>query len=221
MPVGRKNWFEGNGIRGGGGRGMSAGERPDTMDAQEMLTASGPLTGSETLRNDSVPGSANLLSSGALGKGRSTWASGRPNQNQRASTAFPFVSTSAPGNKTRKTWVARDAIPEGREGGGGAGPSSKSVLTRKTTLTYDPENPDRPPKFTTWVEESFIDTPFRAEENRRSSSVLGYNQGGVRISMGAGAGAGASGGKKQDLIQRRRSKSMGEMSEVSEIGTAI
>lgn len=88
-------------------------------------------------------------------------------------------------------------------------------------LTYDPENPDRPPKFTTWLEESFIDRPLRAEENRRSSSVLGYNQGGVRISMAADADPGASGGKKQSLMQRRRSKSMGEMSEVSKIGTAI
>lgn len=218
LPRGRKVWD--------GGR-----ERPDTVDTQEMIN--GPLTGSETLQNSaSMPGSGNPLASGARAQGRTTWAAagrGQSRQIGRQDMDFPFADPDddeTGGQKSRKTWAARGTIPEEgmrMRGGGGTSTAAtqstagmRSVLTRKNTLTYDPEHPDRPPKFTTWLEESFrAVSPFPEIEgaNRRSSSVLGYNN---RVSVMPFPGQ-----PRKSLMQRRRSKSMGEMSEVSEIGTAI
>lgn len=191
LPGGRKNWI--------------TRSRPGTVETAEITgTGTGMLSGSPTLLNSGpLPGSAT----------RQTWAPTREarergGQRSQSDMDFGFSGVYGSGSNpnqgqkdTRKTWAAREAIPEERPKG----------MVRKNTLTYDPEHPDRPPKFTTWLEESFRSvSPFpNIENDERFSGMMG--KGKQRMSSYLGQ-------KKQSLMQRRRSKSMGE---VSDIGTAI
>jgi membrane protein implicated in regulation of membrane protease activity len=183
MPVGRKSWL--------------SRSRPDTVEtAQVTGTETGMLSGSPTLLNSGpLPGSAT----------RQTWAPSREGRERRGNRSqgdidFGFGGSNSSPKETRKTWAAREMIPEERPG-----------MVRKNTLTYDPEHPERPPKFTTWLEDSFRSvSPFPDMEDEKFA--------GMAKRRSSYLGNGPNWQKKQSLIQRRRSKSMGE---ISDIGTAI
>ncbi|PVH72244.1 hypothetical protein DL98DRAFT_576926 [Cadophora sp. DSE1049] len=111
---------------------------------------------------------------------RKTWAVGpvprereRAANRQRVTEPFMASSGSSDASLTRQTWspskddllqsqsatlVTTPGLPTGMSALSRDAPSSSerpSNLVRKNTLTYDPEHPDRPPKFTTWLEDSF------------------------------------------------------------------
>ncbi|KAH9212716.1 hypothetical protein DL95DRAFT_174605 [Leptodontidium sp. 2 PMI_412] len=109
---------------------------------------------------------------------RKTWAVGpvprdreRAANRQRVSEPFMASSGSSISSLNRETWspskddllqsqsatlVTTPGFPTGVSTLSRDGLSERpSNLVRKNTLTYDPEHPDRPPKFTTWLEDRF------------------------------------------------------------------
>lgn len=209
-----------------------SGSRPET--AQISGGTNGMLSGSATLMGvQSQMGSAPLRRADGR-DGRQTWApngglvQGRGGGLTRGDMDFAFGDSQS--GDGRKTWAVN---PDGRrkETGPNENGSMKSVMTRKNTLTYDPEHPERPPKFTTWLEESFRSvSPFPdmdggEKAKKRRSSIFGSRwreSGGLaEILNGRSDGMGEGMGKRKSrmsLMQRRRSRSMGE---VSDIGTAF
>ncbi|CAL3972309.1 hypothetical protein PZA11_004543 [Diplocarpon coronariae] len=123
---------------------------------------------------------------------RKSWAMGpAPRPRQRLSV-FPFTDTNPPrvaSSPSRRTWSPdkeRDetvlsqsqtatliATPGFLSGGlptsaqsASVSNGNVSVMVRKNALTYDLEHPDHPPKFTTWLEESFRSvSPFPTLRN--------------------------------------------------------
>jgi hypothetical protein len=197
MPVGRKAWL--------------TRSRPDTVETAEMTgTGTGMLSGSPTLLNSGpLPGSATRQTWAPSREVRERGGGGAGGQRSQSEMDFGFGNGNGNGGSTfgsrdtRKTWAARDAIPEERP-----------MMVRKNALTYDPEHPERPPKFTTWLEESFRSvSPF---PNMEDEEELARKSKGHRLSYFPGGPL--KGQKKLSLIQRRRSKSMGE---ISDIGTAF
>lgn len=135
MPVGRSTWS----------RGKSQDERRtwnrDAPDARSTVSTEMPIQGA-----------------------RQTWANNAVRNPGRASAQFPF-----PGPSRAKTWSPKDesrtVTANGMDEDGNTAilsprtprerASERPGMIRKNTLTYDPEHPERPPKFTTWLEDSF------------------------------------------------------------------
>ncbi|KAG4427357.1 hypothetical protein IFR05_017160 [Cadophora sp. M221] len=142
---------------------------------------------------------------------RKTWAAVGPvperaANRQRVTEPFMASSGSSIASLNRQTWspskdddllqsqsatlVMTPGFPTGVSALSRDGPSERpSNLVRKNTLTYDPEHPDRPPKFTTWLEDSFRSvSPFptigavQTATPEVSRSVLGRQS--VRVGNG-------------------------------------
>lgn len=189
-----------------------SGSRPETAIVTGGTGGTGMLSGSATLMGQnsqmgSAPMRGNVMSSERRTYG-GNGLQGRGGGLSRGDIDFAFKDGSGM-TEERKTWAPN----QGGQGRGqmGPSPSMKSVMTRKNALTYDPEHPERPPKFTTWLEESFRSvSPFPQMEDGEKGNGRQSILGNIRNSMG--------GAKRMSLMQRRRSKSMGE---ISDIGTAF
>ncbi|KAK0115679.1 hypothetical protein ONS95_000053 [Cadophora gregata] len=146
---------------------------------------------------------------------RKTWTVGpAPRERERAAKRErvnePFMTSSGSSDVSlsRQTWspskddllqsqsatlVTTPGLPTGMSAPlSRDGPSSERPvgnMVRKNTLTYDPDHPDRPPKFTTWLEESFRSiSPFptmgavQTARPEMSRAVLGRQS--VRVGTG-------------------------------------
>jgi hypothetical protein len=98
---------------------------------------------------------------------RKTWASqhGGSERSGARSTQFPIQGP------TRKTWSGKgeDNITAREMDGDDDQP--RPSLSRKNTLTYDPQRPEEPPRFRSWLEENFknviaTESPGEKEEKK-------------------------------------------------------
>lgn len=137
---------------------------------------------------------------------RQVWATKSPATPGRASASrFQFPSRAnilSPKDESR-TVTANGMDEDGNTVLGSAGLTSagsreieRPGLIRKNTLTYDPEHPERPPKFTTWLEESFRSvSPFPRVGAVNSPQQPEIKRTNVRRSeMGSRGGPSARGG---------------------------
>ncbi|KUJ24681.1 uncharacterized protein LY89DRAFT_776748 [Mollisia scopiformis] len=128
MPVGRNTWSRGK-----------------SMDERRTWTRDGPDARSTVSTEMPIQGA------------RKTWAPNVPRTPGRASAEFPF----AQGGDRARTWGGKDesrtvtANDMDEDGNTAIMSPARPGMIRKNTLTYDPEHPERPPKFTTWLEDSF------------------------------------------------------------------
>jgi len=82
---------------------------------------------------------------------RKTWAS-QPGGSERSgprSTQFPIQGP------TRKTWSGKGEDNTTAREMDGDDDQPRPSLSRKNTLTYDPNRPGEPPRFRSWLEENF------------------------------------------------------------------
>ncbi|KAH7336628.1 hypothetical protein BKA65DRAFT_37492 [Rhexocercosporidium sp. MPI-PUGE-AT-0058] len=131
----------------------------------------------------------------------------RVGNRQRGTEPFVAGSSSSDGSLTGQTWspskddllqsqsatlVITPRLPTGMNAPSRDGTRDRlSNMVRKNTLTYDSEHPDRPPKFTTWLEQSFRNvSPFptigavQTATPKVSKSVLGRQS--VRVGKPSG-----------------------------------
>ncbi|CZR68350.1 uncharacterized protein PAC_18249 [Phialocephala subalpina] len=170
MPVGRTAWSRGN------SRGKSLDERRtwnrDGGDARSTMSTEMPIQGPRRF-------TTNVPETPAMVQRSSQFPFPGPSSAGRAKTWSPrdeSRTVTANGMDEDGNTVLGSGNPLQRErqsemvmrGGGQNDTPTRQGLVRKNTyntLTYDPEHPERPPKFTTWLEDSFRSvSPFPVVE---------------------------------------------------------
>jgi hypothetical protein len=172
MPVGRDTWS----------RGMSVDER-------RTWTRDGPVARDTASTDMQMP----------IQGGRKPWATNpnTPRTLGRPTSAFPVAAGGRAnkwsGKDGSRTVTANEMDEDGNTDLGDLRGSEGRGMVRKNTLTYDPEHPERPPKFTTWLEDSFrAVSPFPKIGGVNSAQPEIRTTTARRSAAGAGGGIGTA-----------------------------